>query len=129
MAGSDSLSLLFSALADPTRRGILLRLSEGAATVSELAEPLPISVPAVSRHLKVLEHAGLIDRGRQAQWRTSSLRTERLAEASGWVQELTRVWEGRFDRLDQHLERMKRELADPAPSSKPTPESEEDSDV
>ncbi len=99
----DRLSTVFAALADPTRRQILDRLGEGPATVSELAEPLPMTMPAVSRHLKVLEAAGLISRDRQAQWRSSSLRVEPMQEAIGWMQRLGLVWEQRFDRLEAHL--------------------------
>lgn len=104
---SDQLSKVFSALADPTRRDILARLGEGDATVTELAEPFAISLPAISRHLKVLEGAGLIARDRQAQWRTSSLRAEPLKEATTWMEHLSHLWEERFDRLDAHLAAMK----------------------
>ena len=100
---TDQLSKVFSALADPTRREILTRLGDGDATVTELAEPFPISLPAVSRHLKVLEGAGLIARGRQAQWRTSSLRAAPLKEATTWMEHLSHLWDERFDRLDAHL--------------------------
>ena len=100
---TDELSRVFSALADPTRRDILARLGQGDATVSDLAEPYAISLPAISRHLKVLEGAGLITRGRRAQWRTSSLRAEPLHLATTWLAHLTRVWDDRFDRLDAHL--------------------------
>lgn len=103
---ADQLSKVFSALADPTRRDILLRLGDGSATVSELAEPFPISLPAVSRHLKVLEQAGLISRDRRAQWRTSTLRAEPLKEATTWMEHLTLQWDERFDRLDAHLARV-----------------------
>jgi DNA-binding transcriptional ArsR family regulator len=99
----DPLSQVFAALADPTRRHILARLKEGPATVTELAEPLPITMPAVSRHLKVLETAGLISRDRRAQWRSSSLQIEPMREAMTWMQQLGIVWEQRFDRLDAHL--------------------------
>ena len=102
------LDRIFSALADPTRRDILTRLGAGDATVSELAEPFPISLPAVSRHLKVLEQAGLIVRDRQAQWRSSSLVAAPLKEATTWMEHLTQLWDARFDRLDAHLEVMKR---------------------
>jgi DNA-binding transcriptional ArsR family regulator len=102
---TDQLDLTFAALADPTRRSILTRLSEGEATVQELAEPLPISLPAISRHLKVLERAGLIVRGREAQWRPSGLQVEPLDEAVEWMQSRKRTWEGRMDRLDAHLRR------------------------
>ena len=100
---ADRLSLTFAALADPTRRQIVDRLSLGEAAVSELAEPLPISMPAVSRHLKVLEKAGLIVRGRDAQWRPSRLRPEPLSEAMDWIELRKQEWEQRIDRLDQHL--------------------------
>jgi DNA-binding transcriptional ArsR family regulator len=100
---ADRLSLTFAALADPTRRHIVDRLSLGEAAVSELAEPLPISMPAVSRHLKVLEKAGLIVRGRDAQWRPSRLRPEPLGEAMHWIESRKQEWEQRIDRLDQHL--------------------------
>jgi DNA-binding transcriptional ArsR family regulator len=100
---TDQLSLTFAALADPTRRSILSRLAEGEATVSELAEPLPMSLPAVSRHLKVLERAGLIARGREAQWRPSRMQAEPLDEAVAWMESRKRTWEARMDRLDAHL--------------------------
>jgi DNA-binding transcriptional ArsR family regulator len=102
---TDQLDLTFAALADPTRRSILTRLAEGEATVTELAEPLPISLPAISRHLKVLERAGLIVRGREAQWRPSGLQVEPLDEAVEWMQSRRRTWEARMDRLDAHLRR------------------------
>src|SRR5919106_4557147 len=97
---ADQLDLTFSALADPTRRSILSRLAEGEATVNELAEPLPMSLPAVSRHLKVLEQAGLIVRTREAQWRPSRMQAEPLDEAIAWMQSRKRTWEQRMDRLD-----------------------------
>src|SRR6201990_1033432 len=103
------LSLTFAALADPTRRSILARLAEGEATVNELAEPFTMSLPAISRHLKVLERAGLIVRGREAQWRPSPPPAEALGgpleEAMEWLQARKRTWEGRMDRLDAHLRR------------------------
>ena len=100
---ADHLSLTFGALADPTRRAILTRLAEGEATVNELAEPFAMSLPAISRHLKVLERAGLIVRGREAQWRPSRLDTEPLDEAVAWMQSRKRTWEQQMDRLDAHL--------------------------
>lgn len=103
---SDRLSQVFSALADPTRRAILARLADGEATVSELAEPFPISLPAVSRHLKVLESAGLISRTRSAQWRTSRLQAEPLREATEWMERYRLFWESNLDRLDAHLARI-----------------------
>jgi DNA-binding transcriptional ArsR family regulator len=102
---ADQLSLTFSALADPTRRSILSRLAEGEATVSELAAPFAMSLPAISRHLKVLERAGLIVRTREAQWRPSRLQAEPLDEAVEWMQSRKRTWEARMDRLDAHLRR------------------------
>ena len=103
---TDALSLTFAALADPTRRSILTRLAEGEATVSELAEPFPMSLPAISRHLKVLERAGLIARSRDAQWRPSRLQAAPLDEAVEWMQSRKQTWEARIDRLDAHLRRM-----------------------
>jgi DNA-binding transcriptional ArsR family regulator len=100
---SDQLDTTFAALADPTRRAILARLAEGEATVNELAEPFAMSLPAISRHLKVLERAGLIVRGREAQWRPSRLETEPLDEAVQWMQSRKRTWEERMNRLDAHL--------------------------
>jgi DNA-binding transcriptional ArsR family regulator len=100
---ADQLSLTFGALADPTRRAILTRLAEGEATVNELAEPFAMSLPAISRHLKVLERAGLIARGREAQWRPSRLEIEPLDDAVAWMQSRKRTWEQRMDRLDAHL--------------------------
>src|ERR671913_303132 len=99
----DPLSLTFSALADPTRRSILTRLAEGEATVSELAAPFTMSLPAISRHLKVLERAGLIVRSREAQWRPSRMQAEPLDEAVDWMQSRKRTWETRMDRLEAHL--------------------------
>jgi DNA-binding transcriptional ArsR family regulator len=101
----DQLSLTFAALADPTRRSILTRLAEGEATVNELAEPHPMSLPAISRHLKVLERAGLIVRGREAQWRPSRMQADPLDDAIEWMQSRKRTWETRMDRLDAHLHR------------------------
>jgi DNA-binding transcriptional ArsR family regulator len=99
----DQLSSTFSALADPTRRAILERLVDGEATVNELAEPFPVTVQAVSKHLKVLEHAGLITRGRAAQWRPARLRGRPLGDAAGWLARYRQFFEGSFDRLDDHL--------------------------
>src|SRR5918997_2420880 len=100
---TDHLSLTFAALADPTRRSILSRLAEGEATVNELAEPLPMSLPAISRHLKVLERAGLIVRTREAQWRPSRMEAEPLDQAAEWMQSRKQTWEARIGRLDAHL--------------------------
>jgi DNA-binding transcriptional ArsR family regulator len=100
---TDQLNLTFAALADPTRRSILTRLAEGEATVGELAEPFPVSLPAISRHLKVLERAGLIARDRDAQWRRSRMQAEPLDEAMEWMQSRKQTWESRMDRLEAHL--------------------------
>jgi DNA-binding transcriptional ArsR family regulator len=99
----DQLSTTFSALADPTRRAILARLAQGEATVNELAEPFPITVQAVSKHLKVLERAGLIARGRSAQLRPSRLQGDALRQAADWLAGYRGFWEGSFDRLHEHL--------------------------
>ena len=99
----DQLTSTFAALADPTRRAILERLADGEATVNELAEPFPISVQAVSKHLKVLERAGLIARGRSAQLRPSRLEGAPLQEALEWLERYRRFWHGSFDRLDERL--------------------------
>jgi DNA-binding transcriptional ArsR family regulator len=99
----DQLNTTFAALADPTRRAILARLTDGEATVNELAQPFPISVQAVSKHLRVLERAGLIERSRTAQLRPSRLRGEPLKHASEWLETYRRFWEGSFDRLDERL--------------------------
>lgn len=103
---SPDLSTTFAALADPTRRAILARLASGEATVSELAEPFEMSGPAVSKHLKVLEHAGLISRGRQAQWRPCRLKADALKSAADWLEEYRRFWEESFDRLDDYLREL-----------------------
>jgi DNA-binding transcriptional ArsR family regulator len=100
----DQLSSTFAALADPTRREILARLAEVDATVNELAEPFPISVQAISKHLKVLEHAGLISRGRTAQLRPSRLHAAPLEDAANWLEGYRRFWMGSFDRLDERLQ-------------------------
>jgi DNA-binding transcriptional ArsR family regulator len=101
---ADELSATFAALADPTRRAILARLAHGEATVNELAEPFPITVQAVSKHLRVLERAGLIERGRAAQLRPSRLRGAPLKVASDWLESYRDFWRGSFDRLDQRLQ-------------------------
>jgi DNA-binding transcriptional ArsR family regulator len=105
---ADQLSATFAALADPTRRAILARLAEGDATVKELAAPFSVSLPAISRHLKVLERAGLIERGRAAQARPSSLRVEPLDHATEWMEIRRATWERRMDRLDRHLEEIQK---------------------
>lgn len=100
---TETLDRTFAALADPTRRAILKRLAAGEATVQELAKPFPMSQPAISKHLNVLERAGLIVRGRRAQWRPAELRAEPLKEVAGWLDDYRRLWEGRLDRLDAFL--------------------------
>ena len=102
-SGPDHLSATFSALADPTRRAILARLSNGRATVTELAAPFAMSMPAVSRHLKVLEHAGLITRGREAQWRPCRITAAPLKDVADWVGHYQRFWTESFDRLEEYL--------------------------
>ena len=99
----DQLSYTFAALADPTRRAILARLALGETSVTELAQPFEMSMPAVSKHLKVLERAGLISRGREAQWRPCRLDAGPLKEAAGWIEEYRRFWEQTLDRLDKYL--------------------------
>lgn len=103
---TDPLSATFSALADPTRRAILARLSAGEATVGELAQPFDISLPAISRHLKVLESAGLIARGREAQWRPCRLQPRPLQEVDGWLARYRAFWEGGLDRMEAYLAEM-----------------------
>jgi DNA-binding transcriptional ArsR family regulator len=103
----DHLSTTFAALADPTRRAILARLASGEASVTELSEPFKISLPAISRHLKVLEHAGLIARGREAQWRPCRLEAGPLKDVAGWVEHYRRFWDQSFDRLDDYLRELK----------------------
>lgn len=103
---ADHLSVTFMALADPTRRAILARLARGEATVNELAAPFALSLPAVSKHLKVLQRAGLITQGRQAQWRPCRLEAEPLRDVAAWVEQYHRFWEGSFDRLDEYLREM-----------------------
>ena len=105
---ADHLSSTFAALADPTRRAILARLATGEATVTELAEPFAISLPAISRHLKVLERAGLIVRGRAAQRRPSKLDARPLEDATDWLEHYRQFWEGSLDRLDDHLRRIQK---------------------
>ena len=100
---ADSLNATFAALADPTRRAILARLAAGEATVGELAAPFDMSLPGISKHLKVLQRAGLIEQGRQAQWRPCRLQPEPLREVADWVGQYRRHWEESFDRLDAYL--------------------------
>lgn len=101
---TDKLSLTFAALADPTRRAMLERLARGPATVKELAEPFDISMPAISKHLQVLERAGLIERGREAQWRPAQLRTVPLEHVSQWLENLN--WENNLDRLEEYIRKL-----------------------
>ena len=115
-ADPDPLSRTLAALADPTRRSILARLSRGPATVGELAEPFELSAPAISKHLKVLERAALIERGRQAQWRPCTLRPEPLGQAAAWLETYRALWEARFERLDALLAELQ-------PPTNPTEES------
>jgi len=102
----DRLSTTFAALADPTRRAILARLATGEASVTELAEPFEMSLPAVSKHLKVLERAGLIARGREAQWRPCTLQAGPLKDIASWIEQYRRFWEQSFDRLDDYLKEL-----------------------
>lgn len=115
---TDRLSIIFSALADPTRRAILNRLADGEATVTDLAEPFDISLPAISRHLKVLENAGLISRSRTAQWRTSTLQAGPLKEATDWMERYRAFWDDNFTRLDAHLKRIQSQASNP-PKNQP----------
>jgi DNA-binding transcriptional ArsR family regulator len=108
---ADQLDKTFSALADPTRRAILTRLADGEATVTELAEPFAMSLPAVSKHLKVLERAGLIVQGRTAQWRPCRLEAAPLGEVTEWLERYRQFWEGSFDRLDAHLKQLQKGTA------------------
>jgi DNA-binding transcriptional ArsR family regulator len=103
---TDHLSTTFAALADPTRRAILARLATGEASVTELAEPFEMSMPAISKHLKVLERAGLIERGRKAQWRPCSLQAAPLKEVADWVELYRRFWDASFDRLSEYLREL-----------------------
>jgi len=104
---ADQLSTTFAALADPTRRTILARLATGERSVSELAAPFEMSMPAVSKHLRVLERAGLIVRGRDAQWRPCRLNASPLKQVADWTERYRHIWEARFDRLDTYLQQMK----------------------
>ena len=108
----DQLNRTFSALADPTRRAIVARLADGEATVTELAEPFPVSLQAVSKHLKVLEGAGLITRGRDAQWRPCRLHAAPMSEVTDWLEHYRRFWDGSFDRLDEHLRQIQAKSPD-----------------
>ncbi len=105
---NDALSLTLSALADPTRRAILARLAQGEATVSQLAEPFDMSMPAVSKHLRVLERAGLVEQGREAQFRPRRLRPEPLRDVAGWLEDYRRLWDARLNRLDDYLREIQK---------------------
>jgi DNA-binding transcriptional ArsR family regulator len=109
---AEQLNSTFAALADPTRRAILARLATGEATVTELAKPFPVSLPAISKHLKVLERAGLIARGRAAQWRPCRLQPAPLQDAAEWLERNRQLWEGSFDRLDDHLRAIQKGRVD-----------------
>ena len=108
MDSQQQLDSLFSALADPTRRAILARLTEGEATVGELAAPFDISGPAITKHLKVLDKAGLISRSREAQWRPARLEPEGLKTIAGWLEHYRRYWDSSFDRLDAYLQQIQK---------------------
>lgn len=109
---TDTLSLTFSALADPTRRQILAHLANGELSVTQLAEPFNMTMPAVSKHLKVLEHAGLIVRGRKAQWRPAKLQAVPLKAVADWVEQYRQNWEESFDKLDAYLKTIQKEEKD-----------------
>jgi DNA-binding transcriptional ArsR family regulator len=115
---SDELSITFGALADPTRRAILARLAGGEATVMELAEPFELSLPGVSKHLKVLQHAGLITQGRKAQWRPCRLEAGRLKDVADWVERYRDAWEERLGRLDDYLQELQRDPNQPRQDKK-----------
>lgn len=120
MIATDQLSLTFAALADPTRRAILARLAQGDATVTELAEPFAMTMPAVSKHLKVLERAGLISRGREAQWRPCRIEPTALEGVDDWLADYRQLWTERFDRLDDYLRELQsKEATNPHASDRP----------
>ena len=112
MTINDPLSITFAALADPTRRAILARLAEGEATVNQLAEPFEMSLQAISKHLKVLERAGLISKGRDAQYRPCRLEAEPLTEAIDWISHNRKIWTDRFDQLEVHLRNIQKTISD-----------------
>jgi len=118
---ADHLSTTFAALADPTRRAILARLSLGETSVSELAEPFDMSLPAISKHLKVLERAGLIARGREAQWRPCRLEAGPMKQATAWLEHYRKFWEQSFDRLEDYLRQLKASEKVPARGIRPRP--------
>ena len=109
----DHLSLTFAALADPTRRAMLQRLSRGESSVTELAKPFKISLPAISRHLKVLHRAGLIARGKQAQWRPCRMESAKMSEAMTWIDDCRKEWDLRLDRLEDYLNELQKKAPDP----------------
>ena len=115
---ADQLSVTFAALADPTRRAILARLTRGDASVTDLAAPFDMSLPAISKHLKVLEHAGLITRGRDAQWRPCRIEAARLKEVADWLDHYRKFWEDSFDRLDEYLRELQKKENKNARNSK-----------
>jgi DNA-binding transcriptional ArsR family regulator len=121
MSSEDALSQTFAALSDPTRRKILARLADGELSVTALAEPFQMTQPAISKHLKVLERAGLVVRGRKAQWRPAKLQAAPLKEAADWVEQYRQHWEERFDRLDSYLRTMEEDEheKEPVPETKP----------
>ena len=123
----SNLDTTFAALADPTRRAILARLALGETSVTELAKPFEMSMPAISKHLKVLERAGLIDRGRDAQTRPARLNPVALKTAAAWIDEYRRFWEESFDRLDAYLQRLQAEKASPKQTKRKTSEKKEKS--
>ena len=115
---TDSLSTTFSALADPTRRAILARLATGQCSVTDLAEPFDMSLPAISKHLRVLENAGLITRGREAQWRPCRIEARPIKDVAAWAERYRAIWEQRFDRLDTYLEQIKSQATRPKSQTK-----------
>jgi DNA-binding transcriptional ArsR family regulator len=119
---TPNLNATFSALADPTRRAILARLAAGESSVTKLAEPFEMSLPAISKHLKVLERAGLIARGREAQWRPCRLEAGPLRDAAGWLEHYRRFWEESFDRLEEYLRKL--QTKGPVRTKKTTPAKE-----
>ena len=121
MATTDTLDRTFAALADPTRRAILARLASGQASVTELAAPFAMSLPGVSKHLKVLERAGLVARGRRAQWRPAQLQAEPLHEVADWLADYRRFWEERLDRFDEYLRELQASKPDRGEPDQPKP--------
>jgi DNA-binding transcriptional ArsR family regulator len=121
MSTTETLDRTFAALADPTRRAILARLASGQASVTELAAPFAMSLPAVSKHLKVLERAGLVARGRRAQWRPAQLQAEPLHEVADWLADYRRFWEERLDRFDEYLRELQASEPDHGEPVQPKP--------